>query len=619
LLNKSYKVKWVADYRDDWNSSQWKKFYNWFQLFFEKAETFFERKWIKSSEIVTSVSDYYVDIISTFVNKKGASIMNGYDEADYTNQHHDYYPEFTIVYNGTLYNSQPIEIFLEGLKKTIDLYKKSVSIRILFPGLSVDSRRADEIKDSLRGYENNYVITGRVKKEKVIEIQQKSHILLMVGHTGIKGTTSSKIFEYLACRKTIILCPTDEDILENIINETKSGFICNTSSDIEAILKRKIDEFIKTGTIDYKSDTSEIEKYSRKNQTKKLAEVFDTINTSESNQRIKYKTSLRDLIFKGLYSFGINKLLHQINNKEVIILCFHNISNDVSYSYPHLSVEVFEKIIIYLKNNFNIIKLDEISKIRNNSRTSIIVTFDDGYKDFISNALPVLKKYNIPSINNIIVGYIESKDVFWSAKLNLILDAVYRRCINFSFTYKNITFDYIVEKDASFEKISIALLRELYKIDKVERDIFLLRFAEKVNILINSENMLMDWTDLKYCVEHGVAIGSHTLTHDSLTSSFNNEQIIEEILDSKSILEEKLGIEISTIAFPNGLYNESVFKIANHHYKYILSTEETGLKRKDIYNLNKNSILPRISLNKKTFEENILKLNNFHNLVKFNF
>lgn len=277
FLKKKYNVKWVADYRDDWNSTQWKIFYNKLQLIFLKIETFFEKKWVSSADHITSVSDYYVNIISAFVNKNGSSIMNGYDESDYPNNAETYFNDFTIVYNGTLYNSQPIEIFLEGLKKVIDRNNNVIKIKILFPGLSVDSQMTDEVRANLKGYEDNYEITGRIKKEEVISIQLKSHVLLMIGHTGIKGTTSSKIFEYLACKKNILLCPSDNDIIERIITETGSGIICNSSVEIEEKLQSLINEYLKTGKIKYNSIRNEIEKYSRRNQTKKLAEVFDKI------------------------------------------------------------------------------------------------------------------------------------------------------------------------------------------------------------------------------------------------------------------------------------------------------------------------------------------------------
>ncbi len=72
---------------------------------------------------------------------------------------------------------------------------------------------------------------------------------------------------------------------------------------------------------------------------------------------------------------------------------YHSISNDRS----HLSVSVknFENQIEYLsKSGFNSISFNEIHK---KIKKPIIITFDDGYKDNIINALPILKKYNFVS------------------------------------------------------------------------------------------------------------------------------------------------------------------------------------------------------------------------------
>ena len=75
------------------------------------------------------------------------------------------------------------------------------------------------------------------------------------------------------------------------------------------------------------------------------------------------------------------------------VLMYHSISNDKS----HLSVSInnFENQLEYLKNSgYNSISFNEIHK---NINKPIIITFDDGYKDNMINALPILKKYNFVS------------------------------------------------------------------------------------------------------------------------------------------------------------------------------------------------------------------------------
>lgn len=65
----------------------------------------------------------------------------------------------------------------------------------------------------------------------------------------------------------------------------------------------------------------------------------------------------------------------------------------------------------------------------------------------------------------------------------------------------------------------------------------------------------MDWDQIKTARESGLEIGSHTVWHPDLTRSRKTEF---EINESKKILEEKLGEEIISFAYPSGKYNKYV-------------------------------------------------------------
>ena len=72
------------------------------------------------------------------------------------------------------------------------------------------------------------------------------------------------------------------------------------------------------------------------------------------------------------------------------VLSYHSISEDISYI--SLSTRIFEKQIIFLKKlGYVSINFNEIDPNRKNQ---IIITFDDGYKDILINALPILKRHN---------------------------------------------------------------------------------------------------------------------------------------------------------------------------------------------------------------------------------
>tara|TARA_X000000950_G_scaffold244152_1_gene300110 strand:- start:621 stop:1331 length:711 start_codon:yes stop_codon:yes gene_type:complete len=75
---------------------------------------------------------------------------------------------------------------------------------------------------------------------------------------------------------------------------------------------------------------------------------------------------------------------------NIPILSYHSISDE--QSSISLSTNIFEKQIIFLKKlSYETVNFDEIDP---NKKNQIILTFDDGYKDILINALPILKKYN---------------------------------------------------------------------------------------------------------------------------------------------------------------------------------------------------------------------------------
>jgi peptidoglycan/xylan/chitin deacetylase (PgdA/CDA1 family) len=84
---------------------------------------------------------------------------------------------------------------------------------------------------------------------------------------------------------------------------------------------------------------------------------------------------------------------------------------------------------------------------------------------------------------------------------------------------------------------------------------------------ISSGGKSITWEQLAEMRDAGVDIGSHTLTHSDLRSKKGRTPadyeafIRAEVTDSKKLLEQKLGIQVSTLAYPYGNHNEEVRKI----------------------------------------------------------
>lgn len=276
-FHKKTQTPWIADYRDDWTTDELNIPKSVITKLIRSIDRTKEKKWVGSASRISSVSPYYTQKISNLTKVLGSVLYNGFFEEEYIDNSTPILKnEFRLLYNGTLYPSQSIEPFFNGVKSIISqLKQQGVAVKIQFPGVLYKPDQGERIKKLMNGFEKNIELTNRLPREKVLQMQKEAHVLLMFAHKDIKGIPSSKIYEYLGYKKPILLCPGDNDILEEIIQTTNSGMVCN--NDQNACLKTlEIFELYKSNTVNqyfkFKNDD-----FTRKSQTQKLAKLIDQI------------------------------------------------------------------------------------------------------------------------------------------------------------------------------------------------------------------------------------------------------------------------------------------------------------------------------------------------------
>lgn len=111
---------------------------------------------------------------------------------------------------------------------------------------------------------------------------------------------------------------------------------------------------------------------------------------------------------------GIARLINHYNEWIRIpgcyILVYHRVTDEKDESVS-TSIKNFSRQISFLGKYFSIITMERlINSIKNREplpSNSIVITFDDGYKDVFTNAYPILKMYNIPATVFITTDYIQ--------------------------------------------------------------------------------------------------------------------------------------------------------------------------------------------------------------------
>ena len=116
-------------------------------------------------------------------------------------------------------------------------------------------------------------------------------------------------------------------------------------------------------------------------------------------------------VFLAAAVLGAGFYLFYLAPRRVVpILMYHSISGDVS-STLNVAPDNFARQMEFLRDaGYSVISLGElvenIKKGRGYIPKTVVITFDDGYRDNYLNAFPVLSKYDIPATIFLITGYV---------------------------------------------------------------------------------------------------------------------------------------------------------------------------------------------------------------------
>lgn len=279
LLSKTHNLKWIADYRDDWSTSEVFKASKIKQFLLTHYFSRFEKKWLSTCSSFSSVSEHLVYKIENLIKKPGTCIYNGFMPENYKEQTpQPVNKKFTLCYVGSIYSTQPIIPFLECVNTFIQSYPKdSLQFEVQFVGIKNEPQLYASMLKTTEEYASYYSFTTRLPKKDAITLQQRAHCLLAISHQGIKGSPGSKLYEYLAIKKPVLVYPEKGDILFETLSKTKQGIFCESNEELINALHALYQNFLEHKNTSHHFDQEEINKYTREAQTDKLITMLNKL------------------------------------------------------------------------------------------------------------------------------------------------------------------------------------------------------------------------------------------------------------------------------------------------------------------------------------------------------
>jgi peptidoglycan/xylan/chitin deacetylase (PgdA/CDA1 family) len=250
----------------------------------------------------------------------------------------------------------------------------------------------------------------------------------------------------------------------------------------------------------------------------------------------------------------------QRNSDCARILMFH--------STPRNRARQFERVLRYLRRQFDVVSLaslvDAIDSPTAPLKRKVVLTFDDGVRNNVEVAYPILQKLGLPATFFVCPALIERGQWLWNheARQRLLrlssLDEISRATGGPS------------EVEAFIEWMKGL---ELSARNDIEKRV---RAATPEFAPTDDEHHKFDlagWDELRRLDSRIVTIGSHTLSHPILTS-LDARAMEVEVAQSRGLLATRLQREVDLFAYPNGGLDPAVHECVRRNYRGAVCSEE---------------------------------------------
>ena len=256
-----------------------------------------------------------------------------------------------------------------------------------------------------------------------------------------------------------------------------------------------------------------------------------------------------------------------MSSKTIRNFLFHRVNPTRDSLWDPMSVELFEKCIRYISSKYDVMLFEDLAFSHrytepDNGKKIATIMFDDGYKDNIEYAAPILKKYNIKASFYVVTECIDKNILTWTHVLEYLFQFTSIEAIdmNFNFLPQRLNVSKLNTREDRIQYVR-KLKPFLKTLEHHKRQQVLSRVTETYYD-VELPRLMMNWEDLYKLKKDGHYIGSHSLTHCMLGTMNNEKDIANELILSGKHIEEHLGHFPLTIAYPIGSFNNTTKELA---------------------------------------------------------
>ncbi len=314
------------------------------------------------------------------------------------------------------------------------------------------------------------------------------------------------------------------------------------------------------------------------------------------------KASLRTAASSSLYYSGILPLLamRKLAGRATVLM-YHRVlpeeEIEASPSHPGIIVSTrnFHRQMAFIRRRLQPLDADRFQEVLASGRPfpsgSCLVTFDDGWRDNYTHALPILEKYEIPAVIFLPTAFIGSEQRFWQERtveqIRLAIDACHRT----PDILERFRADPMLQElvpcltgsgHDSREQVA-RFVAALKNRPRSEADAFGARLQDVMGGIADersAEPHFLDWGQVAEMERRGIRFGSHGENHHILTDPGADAE--RELAASKRTLESRLARPAELFSYPNGDHDTRTVRLTERSgYRLAFTTRQGTVSHSD--------------------------------------
>lgn len=309
----------------------------------------------------------------------------------------------------------------------------------------------------------------------------------------------------------------------------------------------------------------------------------------------------RGLAFTLYYLGALHLWQRLVLRRRAVVLMYHRVLEPGEWresgSHPGIVVtrETFAMHMAVLQRHFKVLSLgDFAAHLESRSpfeACSCLVTFDDGWRDTLTHAWPLLERFGVPAVIFLPVEYVGSRRLFWREGLTHVLVHAGRVAQARPDTLRAVAallephgLDDLVDraKQPTIATVIARVSSTPLSRGEAERLIERLCVALGLDLVkLETPDGFLTWDEVAALATRGASFGSHGCHHLRL-AEVPLESAREDIVRSRAVLETVAPVTVPTISYPNGSWNPAVVEeVRDAGYKLGFTTEPGFVEAND--------------------------------------